>query len=182
MFAISMEIFQLACNPSPLDDCRRQCYDFTSMKYWLMKSEPTTYSIEDFARDKKTLWECVRNYQARNFMTKEMSVGDQFLFYHSSCEVPGAMGIGKISGAAAPDPTAFDKKSEYFEPKATKEKPIWECVQVQFVKKFGKEVPLSDIRSEPKLKKMALLKPGTRLSIQPVTKEEFELICKLGEK
>lgn len=155
---------------------------FWPMKYWLMKSEPTTYSIENFARDKKTLWECVRNYQARNFMTKEMSVGDQFLFYHSSCDVPGAMGIGKISGAAVPDPTAFDKKSEYFEPKATKEKPIWECVPVQFVKKFGKEVPLSVIRSEPKLKKMALLKPGTRLSIQPVTKEEFELICKLGEK
>jgi predicted RNA-binding protein with PUA-like domain len=152
------------------------------MKYWLMKSEPTTYSIDDFARDKKTLWECIRNYQARNFMTKEMSLGDQFLFYHSSCEVPGAMGIGKVSGKAVPDPTAFDKKSEYFEPKATKENPIWECVEVQFVKKFGKEVALSTIRDEPKLKKMMLLKRGVRLSIQPVTKYEFELIFKLGDK
>lgn len=152
------------------------------MKYWLMKSEPTTYSIDDFSKNKKTLWEGVRNYQARNFMTKEMSVGDQFLFYHSSCDIPGAMGIGKISKSAVADPTAFDKKSEYFEPKATREKPIWECVEVEFVKKFSNEVPLTLIRSEPKLKKMALLKPGTRLSIQPVTKDEFEVICKLGAK
>lgn len=150
------------------------------MKYWLMKSEPTVYSIDDLAQDKKSLWEGVRNYQARNFMTKEMSVGDQFLFYHSSCDVPGAMGIGKISRSAAADPSAFDKKSEYFDPKATREKPIWECVEVEYVKKFGKEVPLSTIRAEPKLKKMVLLEKGSRLSIQPVTKEEFEFIKKLG--
>ncbi len=152
------------------------------MKFWLLKSEPTTYSIDDFNRDGKTLWEGVRNYQARNFMTKEMSVGDKFLFYHSSCEVPAAMGVGKISGAAVADPTAFDKKSDYFEPKATTEKPIWECVEVEFVKKFGKEVALSSIRSEPKLRKMVLLQKGSRLSIQPLTKDEFETICKLGDQ
>lgn len=151
-------------------------------RYWLMKSEPSVYSIDDFAQSGKTLWEGVRNYQARNFMIKDMSVGDEFLFYHSSCDVPGVVGIGKISGGAKPDPTAFDKKSEYFEPKATRENPIWQCVEVSFVKKLLTTVPLEAIRKTPELKKMVLLQKGSRLSIQPVSPEEFSHICKLGEK
>ena len=148
--------------------------------FWLMKSEPSVYSIDDLARDKKTLWECVRNYRARNYMMKEMKVGDEFIFYHSNAEPPCAAGIGTISSEAQPDPTALNKKSEYYEPKATKENPIWFCVEVKFKEKFARPIPLSEIRENKKLAKMPLLKNGNRLSIQPVGKEEFALIKKLG--
>src|SRR5690606_27389126 len=110
--------------------------------YWLMKSEPEVFSISDLERDGRTLWEGVRNYQARNFMMNDMKVGDEVLFYHSNAEPPGVAGIAQVSSAAVPDPTAFDKKSEYFEPKATKENPRWFCVEVKFVKKFKAVLPL----------------------------------------
>lgn len=151
------------------------------MNYWLMKSEPSTYSIDDFAKDKKTLWTGVRNYQARNFMMNDMKAGDLFLFYHSNAEPPCAAGIGKIVRAGVVDPTALDKKSEYYEPKATKEKPIWHCAEVGFVEKFKTPVPLSELRDESRLKNMVLLKKGSRLSVQPVTAAEFEIICKMAK-
>ena len=97
-----------------------------------MKSEPTTYSIDHLKKDKKTIWDGVRNYQARNFMMQDMKVGDTVLFYHSNAEPPGVSGVAKISKAAIPDPTQFDKKSKYFDPKATKEKPRWFCVEIAF--------------------------------------------------
>lgn len=152
------------------------------MKYWLMKSEPEVYSIDTLAEQGDSLWEGVRNYQARNFMTQEMSVGDLFLFYHSSCEPPGVAGLGRIKAAAVPDPTQFDKKSEYFDPKSTRENPRWSCVRVEFKEKFDRLVTLAEIRADKALKKMPLLRPGQRLSIQPVTKQEFDHIVSLAKK
>src|SRR4051812_9931258 len=107
------------------------------MKYWLMKTEPSVFSINDLERQTEAPWDGVRNYLARNFMAKEMSVGDQILFYHSSCDVPGVAGLATVSRPAEPDPTAMDKDSPYYDPKATPEKPIWFCVKVRFQKKFS---------------------------------------------
>lgn len=149
-------------------------------KYWLMKSEPEVFSIEDLARDKKTLWEGVRNYQARNFMMKEMSLGDEILFYHSNAEPSGVAGLAGVSGLGYADPTQFDKKSDYYDAKSNREQPRWFCVEVQFLSKFKSLVSLADIKTHKALKGMGVLKQGNRLSIQPVTKEEFEFIKKLG--
>ncbi len=146
---------------------------------WLMKSEPEAYSIDDLARAKTTWWEGVRNYQARNFM-QEMKVGDGILFYHSSAEPPGVAGIAKVTKAAAPDESQFDKKSSHFDPKATREKPIWFCVQIQFVKKFPHFLSLQDLRGNAKLAELLVLKKGQRLSVQPVEKKHFDVISKMG--
>lgn len=150
----------------------------TAKQYWLMKSEPDAYSIDQFKKDKTTLWEGVRNYQARNFMTQSMKVGDEFLFYHSNATPPCVVGLGKISKPAQADPTALDKKSKYYEPKATPERPIWECVEVKFVEKFKTPFTLAEIKADPKLTSMLLIKKGNRLSIQPVTPSEFGYIVK----
>lgn len=149
-------------------------------KYWLMKSEPEVFSIEDLARDKKTLWEGVRNYQARNFMMKEMSLGDEILFYHSNAQPSGVAGLASVSGLGHADPTQFDKKSDYYDAKSKREQPRWICVEVQFIAKFKNIVSLADIKMHKALKNMGVLKQGNRLSIQPVTKEEFEFVKKLG--
>lgn len=150
------------------------------MRYWLMKSEPDVFSIDHLQRDKTTWWEGVRNYQARNFMMKEMTEGDLVLFYHSNAEPSGVAGIAKVSAAAQPDKTQFDKKSEYYDEKATKEKPSWFCVQVQFVQKFPEMVSLQELREEKSLAEMLVLKKGQRLSVQPVDKKHFETVQKLG--
>ena len=149
-------------------------------KFWLMKSEPDTYSIDQLQKDKTTWWEGVRNYQARNYMMKEMSVGDEVLFYHSSCEVPGVAGLAVISKEAEPDKLQFDKKSDYYDPKATKEKPIWFCTQVKFTAHAKNYVSLEQIRKDKKLKDMMVVQKGSRLSIQPVTKVDFDHILKLS--
>ena len=154
----------------------------TKPQFWLMKSEPDAYSIDQLQKDKKTLWEGVRNYQARNFMTQTMQVGDQVLFYHSNTNPPSVVGLAQISKPAVADPTAFDPKSDYYEPKATPERPIWECVEVAFVEKFPTPLSLHDIKEDPKLKDMLLIRKGQRLSIQPVTKAEFTHILKLCQK
>ncbi len=145
-----------------------------------MKSEPDVYSIEQLKKDGSTWWTGVRNYQARNFMWKEMQVGDKVLFYHSSCEPPGIAGIAEISKAAEPDATQFDKKSEYFDAKATKEKPMWYCTQVKFKKIFKHYVTLEEIKSEKSLSDMLVLKRGQRLSIQPVDEKHFRILEKMG--
>ena len=152
------------------------------MNYWLMKSEPDVFSFDDLInRPKKTEpWNGVRNYQARNFMRDSMKIGDLILFYHSSCEVPGVAGVARVSSQAYPDPTQFDKKSDYFDPKATKDSPRWFLVDVSFEASLKKFVSLEQIRKEPKLSQMRLLQKGNRLSILPVTKEEFEWIRKIG--
>ena len=146
-----------------------------------MKSEPDVYSIDNLAKDTTTPWEGVRNYQARNFMMNEMSPGDEVLFYHSNAEPPGVAGLAKVCGKAAPDQTQFDKRSEVFDPKATQEKPRWFCVEVKFVKKFKNLVSLSSIKSSKALVKMVLVQKGSRLSIQPVTAVEFEIIKKMAD-
>lgn len=153
-------------------------------RYWLMKSEPDVYSIDDFKRDRKTLWTGVRNYQARNYMMgdleESMKPGDQFLFYHSNAEPSACAGVGKVVKVRVADPEQFDKKSDVFEPKSSKDNPRWYCAEVAFSEKFEAPVPLDVVRSEPLLKDMFLVRKGSRLSVQPVTAEEFDLICKLG--
>jgi predicted RNA-binding protein with PUA-like domain len=144
--------------------------------YWLMKSEPDVYSIEKLEKDKTTWWEGVRNYQARNFMMRDMKEGDLVLFYHSNAEPSGVAGIAKISGRAQPDKAQFDKKSEYYDKKASKEKPQWFCVQVEYVKKFKKVVSLARLREVDALTDMLVLKKGSRLSGQPVDKKHFVIV------
>jgi predicted RNA-binding protein with PUA-like domain len=150
------------------------------MNFWLMKSEPGNYSIDDLARDKSTDWTGVRNYQARNFMSKEMKEGDLAIFYHSACEVPGAVGVMKVVSAAKPDRFQFDRKSPYFEERATKEEPVWFCVDVAFVEKFKSIVQLSDIRANPKLAGLEILKKGSRLSVTPMSKAHFAELLRMA--
>ncbi|NCN26748.1 EVE domain-containing protein [bacterium] len=150
-------------------------------KYWLMKSEPETYSIDDLERDKTTWWDSIRNYQARNFMTKEMKVGDDVIFYHSNATPPGAAGTGTVSNPAKVDPTQFDKKSDYFEKRASKERPMWFCVELAFKKKFKNLVSLEEMKEQKPLENMLILRKGNRLSITPLSKAEFEHLVKLGK-
>ena len=147
-----------------------------------MKSEPDVFSFDDLKkRPKKTEpWNGVRNYQARNFMRDEMRIGDQILFYHSSCDIPGVAGIAKVNSETYPDLTQFDKKSEYFDPKATNENPRWFLIDVTFMKDLKSFVSLEEIKKHKNLSEMRLLQRGNRLSILPVTREEFEYIVKLG--
>lgn len=153
------------------------------MRYWLMKSEPDCFSIDDLAKQPKktTCWSGVRNYQARNFM-KEMELGDQVFFYHSSTEPPHIAGIAEVVKKAYPDHTALDPKDDHYDPKATPEKPIWEMVDIKLVKKFDAPLSLDDLRPVSALEKMELLKRGSRLSVQPVTAAEWNAIEKLAAK
>ena len=150
----------------------------TTKQYWLMKSEPSEYSIDDLAHDKQAPWYGVRNYQARNFMRDQMQTGDAVLFYHSSCPEPGVVGIAEVVGESYPDTTQFDSKSQYFDPKATTEKPRWVVVDVKFKKRFPRVVPLAALRQEKALRRLIILQPGNRLSITPVTRAAFNLIRK----
>ena len=147
------------------------------MKYWLMKSEPDEFSIDDLVRavKKTTPWFGVRNYQARNFMRDEMQLGDLALFYHSSCEVPGIAGIVEVARLAYPDATQFDYKSRYFDAKAKRDKPRWFNVDVRLVRKT-RLLPLSKLRDSPQLADMRLLQRGNRLSITPVEPAEWKFI------
>jgi predicted RNA-binding protein with PUA-like domain len=153
------------------------------MNYWIMKSEPDVFSFEDLKNrpNKSEPWNGVRNYQARNFMRDEMKVGDLILFYHSSCAIPGIAGIARVASSPYPDSTQFDAKSEYFDPKASKEVPRWFLVDVAFHKDLKKAVPLEELKKHPELAAMRLLQRGNRLSILPLTQEEFKFIAKLGE-
>jgi predicted RNA-binding protein with PUA-like domain len=147
-------------------------------KYWLMKTEPDTFSIDDLERVKVEPWTGVRSVFAR-FHMRNMSVGDEVLFYHSSCEPPGVAGLARIVTTKVIDETQFDPSSKYFDEKATREKPIWDCVDVEFVEKFPHLVSLPHIRAEPALKDMKLLQIG-RLSVMPVEEPEFRLIVEMG--
>jgi predicted RNA-binding protein with PUA-like domain len=151
-----------------------------AQKIWLMKSEPETYPLTQLKKDGATLWTGVRNYQARNFMMKDMQVGDWVLFYHSNAEPSGVAGLAQVSKTALPDPTQFDKKSDVFDPKATKDKPTWFCVEVKYHSQFKNFVSLESLKNEKALAEMLVLKKGQRLSIQPVTDKEFETVKKLG--
>lgn len=152
------------------------------VRYWLMKSEPNSYSITNLKKDKKAFWDGVRNYQARNFMMKDMKKGDKVLFYHSNSNPSGVAGLAVVCEEAKADWTALDKKSKYYDSKATKEKPRWFAVTVQFVAIFNKILPLGELRREKVLKNMALLKKGQRLSVLPVTKKEYQHIVQMSQK
>ncbi len=147
------------------------------MRYWLMKSEPDDVSIDDLAKMPKqsVAWYGVRNYQARNFMRDQMSVGDGVLFYHSGCAIPGIAGIARVASVAYPDATQFNSRSKYFDPKATQETPRWLNVDVQLVKKINL-IPLSELRTHPQLERMRILQRGNRLSITPVDPAEWQFI------
>lgn len=148
-----------------------------------MKSEPDVFSFEDLkSRPKKTEpWNGVRNYQARNFMRDDMKVGDLILFYHSSCPIPGIAGIAKVGSIPYPDSTQFEKKSEYYDPKATLEKPRWFLIDVTFEKDLKNFVSLEELKKQKQLAEMRLMQKGNRLSILPVAPKEFEYIVKLGK-
>ncbi len=146
-----------------------------------MKSEPEVFSIDHLKSAQSSLWDGVRNYQARNFMTQDMKVGDMILFYHSNASPPGIAGLAKVIGGAEPDPTSFDPNSEYYDPKSSPSQPRWFGVRVGFVEKFKHFVSLEELKQTPALKGLLVLKKGQRLSIQPVSKQHFDTICRLGQ-
>lgn len=148
--------------------------------FWLMKSEPSVYSIDDLERDGVTSWEGVRNYEARNNM-RAMKVGEEVLFYHSATGVPGVAGLARVARAAYPDHYAFDPEHRYFDARSTPEKPVWDMVDVAFVEKFPKLVTLLEIKADPALSQMALVKRG-RISVQPVTEKEFRRIVRMARR
>lgn len=152
-----------------------------SRRYWLMKSEPNTFSIEDLAKSPKqtTGWDGVRNYQARNFM-REMALGDQVLFYHSSAEPPAVVGIAEVVRTAYPDDTQFDRTSHHFDPASKRAEPRWDMVDIRHQETFPAAVTLDSLRENPRLKGMHLLRKGSRLSVQPVTALEWAILIKMA--
>jgi predicted RNA-binding protein with PUA-like domain len=154
------------------------------MRYWLMKSEPEAFSIDDLAsRPKQTeLWDGVRNYQARNMMRDEMQVGDLAFFYHSNAKPSGIAGVMRIARTACPDPTQFDMASKYYDPTSNPEAPRWMTVEVTFVSKCPQLLALEQLKQDPALSGMQLLRKGNRLSVMPVTKEHWHHIMQLIEK
>ena len=149
------------------------------MAYWLFKSEPDTYSIDDLQRDGTESWEGIRNYQARNMMRDDMRVGDKVLFYHSSCAVPGVAGIAKVASKAYADPTQFDPESPYFDPKSAADDPRWMLVDLAFVRKLKRVITLTEIKELPVLEGMILTRRGNRLSIMPVEPAHWKLVLSL---
>ncbi len=147
--------------------------------YWLMKSEPDVYSLDDLKRDGTTYWEGVRNYQARNLM-RSMAVGDGIIYYHSNAQPPGAVGLARVTRTAYPDPHQFDEGHKYYDAKSTKEKPRWDVVDIEYLAHFDHLLPLAELRERPDLEGMALLRKGQRLSVQPVSEKEWKILCKLG--
>ncbi len=150
-------------------------------RHWLMKSEPTDFSIDDLQRVGTEPWTGVRNYQARNFMRNNMQVGDGVLFYHSNCDVPGIYGVAEVVTTAYPDPTQFQKKSKYFDEKATRETPRWFLVDVGFVRKLDVPITLASIRAQAHAlgEEFALIRKGTRLSVLPVTASQWKTLLAL---
>jgi predicted RNA-binding protein with PUA-like domain len=148
-------------------------------RYWLMKTEPDEFSIDDLARKKLEPWTGVRNYQARNFMRDGMQVGDGVLFYHSSCAEPGVAGLAEIASAAHPDPTQFDKKSDYYDAASPRDEPRWLLVDVKFKRKLKRTITLTELKEKSELDGFALLNRGNRLSVLPVTKAQWDFILGL---
>lgn len=151
------------------------------MNYWLMKSEPEESSIDDLKKAPRQTesWDGVRNYQARNMLRDEMKKGDLAFFYHSSCETPGVAGIMEIVTEGYPDPTAFDPKHKYYDPKSKPDKPVWYLVDIKFKRKLKQIIPLTELRDKKSLQNMKLLQKGNRLSVMPVTKKEWDYILSL---
>lgn len=150
-------------------------------RYWLLKSEPDCYSIDDLERDGTTFWSGVRNYQARNFMRDDMNPGDGVLFYHSGAEPPCIAGIAEVASTGYPDHTALDPGDDHFDPKQTPENPIWIMVDVKFIRKLNRPIALSQLRGIPGLEKMMVTQRGSRLSVQPVTDQEWKIVSRMGK-
>ncbi|MDF1611147.1 MAG: EVE domain-containing protein [Stygiobacter sp.] len=153
------------------------------MKYWLMKSEPEVFSIDDLAKSKNqtTYWDGVRNYQARNFLRDEIKIGDKVIFYHSNSEPPGAAGICEVVKEGYPDFTAFDPENHHYDPKSKMDSPTWFMVDIKLIKKFFHFVSIDEMRENKKLQTMKLLQRGNRLSVIPLTKQEYDEIVRLGK-
>jgi predicted RNA-binding protein with PUA-like domain len=153
-------------------------------RYWLMKSEPDVFSIDDLAKAKgqTTGWDGVRNYQARNLLRDEIAVGDGVLFYHSSVDPPGVAGLARVVRAGYPDPTQWDPKSDYHDKDSPRDAPRWFSVDIAFDRKLGRPVTLPELRGEPSLADMVLLRRGSRLSVQPVTPAEWKRIVAMGDR
>ncbi len=151
------------------------------MNYWLMKSEPTSYSIDDLERDKETYWDGVRNYQARNFMRDDMKKGDLVFFYHSNAKEIGIMGVAEVVREAYDDFTALDPHDHHYDPKSTPENPRWVMVDIKFRRKFKSAITLEQLKANPKLKEMLVLRKGNRLSITPVTKKDWNCVLAMVE-
>lgn len=151
------------------------------MNYWLMKSEPSSFSIDDLARrpGQTEPWDGVRNYQARNMLRDGMKLADQAFFYHSNCDFPGIVGMVRIIREAYPDSTAFDPKDKHYDPKSRPEQPTWFMVDVQFVRKFRRTITLAELRERRELEDLALVRRGNRLSVMPVSAAEWEFILGL---
>jgi len=148
------------------------------MNHWLMKSEPDEFSIDALAKRKTEPWSGVRNYQARNYL-REMRVGDGVLFYHSSCEIPGVVGIAEVATEPHPDPTQFDPQSDYFDAKSTRAQPRWSLVDVKFKRKLRRVITLTELKTHRELKDLILIRPGNRLSVLPVSKAQWDFILGL---
>ena len=151
-------------------------------KYWLMKSEPNAYSIDDLVKDKKTHWDGVRNYQARNFMRDDMKKGDKVLFYHSNAKPTAVVGICEVVKEGYPDFTAFDSEDKHFDPKSKEDTPTWIMVDIKIEKKLAYPVALEEIKENPKLQKMRLVQRGNRLSVMPTEKKEFDEIITMSKR
>ena len=149
--------------------------------YWLMKSEPSVFSIDALARDGKTHWDGVRNFQARNFM-QSMKLGDKILFYHSNADEIGVAGIAEVCKEAYPDFSAWDPKDKHFDPKTKKDAPTWMMVDIAFVEKFPRVVTLQEIKESPELDGMTVAQKGSRLSVQSVSEGHFKTICKMAKE
>ncbi len=149
---------------------------------WLMKSEPYKYSFDDLERDGRTPWDEIRNYQARNFMRDDMKIGDRVLFYYSNVQPPGVAGVAEVCSEPYPDETQFDETSNYHDPKATRDNPRWILVDVKPVKKLPRLVTLQEIKDEPKLQDLPLVRRGNRLSIMPVSEADADLIIDMANR
>ena len=150
--------------------------------HWLVKSEPESYSIDDLARDKRTAWSGVRNFKARNFLRDEMKKGDRVLFYHSSADPPGVAGIARVAVEGYPDVTAFDRKSDYYDPKSDRAKPSWFVVDLEFVEKLPRLIPLAELKATKELAGMLVVQKVMRLSVQPVEKQHYDLVVRMARK
>ena len=149
-------------------------------RYWLMKCEPSAYTIDDLARDGRTCWEGVRNFQARNFLRDVMRVGDGVLFYASNADPSGVTGLASICRAGYPDHYAWQAGHKYFDARGTEADPVWYMVDVEFVERFAATVPLATLKRTPGLEEMMVTKKGSRLSVQPVTRAEYDVVTALG--
>lgn len=152
------------------------------MKYWLMKSEPDVFSIDDLRQRGREPWDGVRNYQARNFMRDGMTEGDRIFFYHSNCKVPGIVGIAEVASAAYPDPSQFDPQSKYFDAGSSRGAPRWMLVDVAYVATFARTISLDELKTYPQLVEMPLLRKGNRLSVMPVSAEAWQFITDLAAR